>query len=379
MPAMISRIRIENFKSLHSVDLSLSPVTVLIGRGGTGKTNFVNALRFLRDLLIHGDTAVSAHGGWNRILPVTAPETFRLAFELVFEAPGISGDVVYQLAFTKSPESRVPQFTKERLSLGRHVLFHQEGDRWVIRPMVAKPPDPGSIAIGRIHGIQEVTIAYLVLSRGIGCYDFPAEVLQRNVSAPGSTGLLDKGENFIPALDALLSNLSLVSHWKEVNTAFGLLSPSIKNLDIDRPVASTVTVAHQVGEEILNFNISQESEGFRRFIAHLVALYQSPQKQLLVFDGPEKSMYPRVLSVLADQIKACARSGRAQVLLTTNSPELLNAFGPDSIRVVEIEDFSTRIGPLASDQRKAIEDGALTAGELLIKDQARLEQPAEGV
>ena len=51
---MIHRFRVQNFKSIVDVDVDLSPVTVLVGKSGTGKSNFVHALRFLRDILISG-------------------------------------------------------------------------------------------------------------------------------------------------------------------------------------------------------------------------------------------------------------------------------------------------------------------------------------
>ena len=48
---MIHQIRIQNFKSLRDVTVDLSPVTVFVGKSGTGKTNFASAIRFLRDYL----------------------------------------------------------------------------------------------------------------------------------------------------------------------------------------------------------------------------------------------------------------------------------------------------------------------------------------
>lgn len=50
---MIKSIHIQNFKSLRDVTVNLGPLTVLIGRSGTGKSNFVQAIRFLRDYLTH--------------------------------------------------------------------------------------------------------------------------------------------------------------------------------------------------------------------------------------------------------------------------------------------------------------------------------------
>ena len=50
---MIRRIKIRDFKSIRELDLELDPVTVLVGRSGTGKSNVVQAIRFLRNLLIN--------------------------------------------------------------------------------------------------------------------------------------------------------------------------------------------------------------------------------------------------------------------------------------------------------------------------------------
>lgn len=50
---MIDRTRIQNFRSLIDVDVNLEPLTVLIGRSGTGKSNFVAAIRTLRDMLLN--------------------------------------------------------------------------------------------------------------------------------------------------------------------------------------------------------------------------------------------------------------------------------------------------------------------------------------
>jgi predicted ATPase len=45
---MIHRFRVQNFKSIADVDVELSPVTVLVGRSGTGKSHFVHAAARIR-------------------------------------------------------------------------------------------------------------------------------------------------------------------------------------------------------------------------------------------------------------------------------------------------------------------------------------------
>lgn len=120
--------------------------------------------------------------------------------------------------------------------------------------------------------------------------------------------------------------------------------------------------------------LSQESDGFRRFYAHLLALYQLPPKQTLVFEEPENGIYPGALSLLADEFKAAPDDNRGQVLLTTHNPALLDHFSDEQIRVVELVELETRIGLLALEQKEAIQEELLHAGELLTVDPARRQE-----
>ncbi len=45
---MISELKIRNFKSLESVDLKLGHFNLLVGANASGKSNFLDALRFLQ-------------------------------------------------------------------------------------------------------------------------------------------------------------------------------------------------------------------------------------------------------------------------------------------------------------------------------------------
>src|SRR2546421_4386090 len=68
-PAFLRRVRIRGYKSIAFCDVTLEPLTVLVGRNASGKSNFVDALAFLRDLLKSGATeAVRLHGGRGALL-----------------------------------------------------------------------------------------------------------------------------------------------------------------------------------------------------------------------------------------------------------------------------------------------------------------------
>lgn len=63
---MIERLRLRNFRSFKDVDIELRPLNIVVGANASGKTNLVQAFRFLRDLAQHGlENAVSLQGGWS--------------------------------------------------------------------------------------------------------------------------------------------------------------------------------------------------------------------------------------------------------------------------------------------------------------------------
>ncbi|HVC93332.1 MAG TPA: AAA family ATPase, partial [Pirellulales bacterium] len=213
---MIKRIRIVNFKSLADVTVDLEPVTVLVGRSGTGKSNFINAVRFLRDfLLLPNDHMTADHGGWARVVCATAPPPqanapARLLFEVTFDVPGMPGDFQYSLEFAARQKSSQFQLAAESLSLAGNLLFSQRDGKWLHEPSVVPAIPAGSLASSRINGVHEVSLAYLTLTSGIGCYDFSGSVLQNSraghpaILSPSQKrradrGLLDRAENYLQA------------------------------------------------------------------------------------------------------------------------------------------------------------------------------------
>src|SRR5438552_8311060 len=96
---------------------------------------------------------------------------------------------------------------------------------------------------------------------------------------------------------------------------------SVSSMELDSILQPTkVVIAHNVGAQLIPLDLSQESDGLRRYYAHLLALYQTPSKQVLMFEEPENGIYPGALSNLAEEFRNASKNGRGQVLLTTQSP-----------------------------------------------------------
>jgi hypothetical protein len=375
VPGMIKTIRIQNFKSLGDVTVHLDPVTVLIGRSGTGKSNFVQAIRLLRDVLqSRNETPIQAEGGWPRVFCAVALPKADFGFEVTFRHKGLPADFEYRLRWERPQKNAAPGFAEERLALGKTILFHHQGGKWIEPPKVPlPPPQPSAVMLGAITGSQEITVAYLLLTTGIGCYDFPGSVLLEGSNPSHVTGLADTGSNYLQAFIALVNDLNALPAWTEIKAALRKINPSVDGLDLVMPERNSIAIRHRFGNsDLLHLGLGQESEGLRRFLAHLLALYQTPPKQTLVFEEPEKGIHPGALATLAEEFRACPAAGRGRVILTTHSPQLLDHFAPDALRVVEIKDGLTQIGPVSLEQKEALQEQLLLPGELLTVDPARL-------
>lgn len=392
---MLHRVRIQNFKSLVDVDVELSPVTVLIGKSGTGKSNFFEALQFLRDTIAAGNPRQKLQQEWSSVLPATRDEAFP-KFELEFSIPGISEKYNYTLHFSKHfGVLNVPQVPpwRETLKFGGECIFDQVASteepskaNWNVPPKLIPLPQPGSIAVGRLPSISEAVVAYTALTTGIGCYSFRADVLRNESKEDRQKGLIveerqnglnDSASNYISTMQEIGKNLQDLSVRKSMIGALRRVNSSVVSVELDDILKPKyAVVGHRFKDKTLSLNLSQQSDGFRRFLAHLFALFQKPPKQTLIFEHPEDGIHPGALAVLAEEFKAAPANGRGQVILTTHSPRLLDLFEVDQVRVVEMDGLETRIGWLADEQKVALREGLLDTGELLTVDPARIQASA---
>jgi predicted ATPase len=388
---MIKRLKIRDFKSIRELDLSLDPVTVLVGRIGTGKSNTVQALRFLRNLLLGGiENAANYEWGWERIVPAGEKRP-KISIEVIFSLPGEAEDYAYAIAFGCPGQLPYPgpiTLRSESLTLGADTLFSRvltDANRWDWQkaPEVANlPPQSPAPLLGSFPSLQKVVYAYAGLTSGIGCYHFPASTLSENYGADPRAqflqsipGLSDNAHNYLQVMRGITQDFHHPNIRKNILASLQSVNPSIASVELDSMTSpSRAIVGHLAAGRVFELNLQQESDGFRRFYAHLLALYQTPPKLTLIFEEPENAIYPGALSLLADEFKAAPDDNRGQVLITTHNPALLDSFDVDNVRVVELREGKTLVGPVSKEQTSAVKEHLLTTGELLEIDQPRIEE-----
>ena len=97
----LTRVVLENYKSIAACDVRLGPLTFLVGPNGSGKSNFLDALRFVTDALRNTtEYAFREHGGADRVVrrSIEQPSPSQFGIRLEFVLPsGNTGHYAFRV------------------------------------------------------------------------------------------------------------------------------------------------------------------------------------------------------------------------------------------------------------------------------------------
>jgi len=107
---------------------------------------------------------------------------------------------------------------------------------------------------------------------------------------------------------------------------------------------------------------AQESDGTLRVAGILTALLQRPAPSLIAIEEPELAVHPGALGLLVDELRAAA--ARSQVIITTQSSDLVDLLSIGELRVVSSTRTGASILALSGRQRAIVEEGLFSLGDL---------------
>lgn len=377
---MITQLNISNFRSLgENVELTLGPLTALVGLNGSGKSNAVDALRFLSECLRDGlDTAMSRRGGFEALSRWSAGssvghQALRTALTAKVTNPRGTGQWAFVLGQERSNRVHVLRemaFWQPAAHPEVQHRFEVERGSWLVRPDSLNPAlEKNALALPLLAGDSRFHELAAEL-KNVAVYQiFPNRLREPQKPNPARP-MLEHGENWASTLKGMDA-----ATWKpDLLAALGRIVGDIDGISVGQ-VGSFLTVLFRHGAvEGFGrwFDASQESDGTLRCAGILTALLQSPPLTLLGIEEPELTIHPGAIPVLYDFFRQASRT--SQVLLTTHSPELLDLLDVEEVRVVERKEGITRIAPLAQEQRDAVKRSLLTPGELMRSEGLRPEE-----
>lgn len=364
---MIRRVGVRGYKSLRNVIFEMRPVRILIGPNAAGKSNLIDALRLLSEAVKSDmETAVSRRGGMSTVTFLSSPEK---AFSLILEyfvpdpaAPRSRSDMTYFIKV--ADQDGRPGVMEEELQIKRNrnepgapkLWFRAEwGKGQALRDASqdTREPfdtgDPGVLALKAL-GFLEAYPRIRALRTFIEGWQF-LTVDMKGIREPRrderALRLSDDATNLANVLRTLqgsetyriiLENLrSLLDYVKEMTT------------DLDRGRVLLLLHEKTFRDPIEALALS---DGTLRLLAILTALETMSTHGLLCIEEPEHGLHPLLFGPFLDLVRErCPQGSSRQVLLTTHSPDLVDAAEPSEIVPVERDsEGATALVPLDPQQ-----------------------------
>lgn len=372
------RVRVTDYKSIAVLDVELPPFTALVGPNGSGKSNVADALVFASEVCTNASAAVEKRGGlhgvgrWN---PGTADPTIRIDVRIAGSASGLETDYIRH-AFTlgKNGAKGSWAFVDERVevvqagdvlrSIVRHgevVELHPEDQR-------LPPVEPNASVMTVASQLRDFGVATVAL-RKVLRYRLAPEAMREPVVESEVARLDETGRNIALAVRSLQQE----GDGGLLEEQLAKIVPGLVGLGTEQVGRYVVLKFRQAqGGGVADFNATEMSDGALRALGILVATAQMRPYELLVVEEPEVSVHPGAARFLYEVLREAAEKGA--VLITTHSPDLLDAASHEEIMVCEYSDGITRMGPLDPAQRQVVKDGLFSLAELMRSEPLRMKQ-----
>jgi predicted ATPase len=372
MDSLVQTLILKRFRSIPSECVHFDNPTFLVGRNGSGKSNVGDAFDFMAEAMTAPLQAVfDKRGGISVVRNRTAGGSYppNLGLGVVFGR--INREVIrarYAFEVRALKNYGLQVFREQCVVYGpenqRHFFDRIKGrfrsNVEGIRPAL----DPPSLALPVVAGEARFAPVLRTLA-AMHTYAIDPGKLREMQDPDSGLSLRSDGSNVASVLKEIRRQAP-----EDITRIGELLASIVPNTTRVKPINHgnklSLKFTQEWGERKgLNFEALSMSDGTLRSLGLLAAVFQRPTPTLIVIEEPELTMHPGALGAILDLIRHAAR--KMQVIVTTHSPDVLDAewLQDRHIRIVSWHEGATRLTPLSSGSREALQEHLMSAGELL--------------
>ena len=347
-----SRIAIRGFKSIKECDIELGSVNVLIGSNGAGKSNFVSILELMQSIVSGRLSYYAAKKGANFLFFNGPKVSNSIAVEFYF------GDYLYSLNIEITDNNSL---YIERESIGQRDSLLSDGGYGESK-MVEwySNPKTNSIAIQTILNWHWQAYHFHDTSQSSNIK------MTQNIS--NAVSLHKDAGNLAAFLYRLKRNYP--AEYNDILNAVQMIAPFLKDFVLEPEDANSELINLRWQKKDLDdvFSAAQFSDGTLRFICLATLLLQPIKLQpaTIFIDEPELGLHPFAITILAEMVQKAAVN--KQIVLATQSVELLDNFDADDIIVVDDTENGSDFKRLDSEHLALWLENDYTLGELWNKN-----------
>jgi ABC-type branched-subunit amino acid transport system ATPase component len=325
---IISRIKLQNWRNFKQLDLKLGKRVFIVGPNASGKSNLLDAFRFLRDIAKGSggglQKAFRDRGGLSMVRCLAARSNPHIHFEVeLSQSP--EGPEIFRYAIGITQETkghRRPVVKYERVS--------RNGTKLLDRPDVQDRDDPERLTetfLEQTTANKEFRDIASFLN-GI-CYLHLVPQLLRFPEAFSGTPLSEDpfGKTFLERL-AKTPEKTRSRRLKRIEGALKIIAPNLTHLEFRK---DTTGVPHLCAlykhwrPDAGNQNEMQFSDGTLRSIGLFWAMMES--NHLLLLEEPELSLNVEIIKEIPSLVHKITHPQQRQVIMSTHSYELLSDKG----------------------------------------------------
>lgn len=373
----ISRLKIKNWRNFRAAEISDLPDSVyILGPNASGKSNLLDAIRFLRDVAKSRggglQDAIESRGGMKKIRCLHARNDTEVLLEVDISNDDGSLAWSYQLGFNIPPQGkRDPQITAEK------VTKHEKDGTSEV--MIERPnkTDRNDVALLRESHIEQISAnaKFRDLAEffsGVTYVHLVPQLLKFGDKIGGTVINDDPfGQAFMQRISATNSK-TRDARLKRIEAALQTIVPQLEDLKFIKDEITghphlEIKFRHHRPRGARQRE-DQFSDGTLRIISILWLLQERSGSPLLL-EEPELSLNEEIVSQLArimSNVSTKSRSGR-QIIITTHSQALLTNLGidPQGVAVITPSENGSSIRGVSESETNALEAGFSVADAVL--------------
>lgn len=380
----LESIRLHNFRAFKDAEMKKIPnMCVLVGANGVGKSTVFGVFDFLKNLMSSNVNTALARLGGNRGFREVRSRNVEgpIEIEIKFRATAKSPLATYFLQIDEQQNGRA-YVAREILKYRRgskgqpwHFLDFSNGKGWAITNEESVLSDKNFQERDLRRSEQTLKSNDILAIKGLALFkdfpvvrtlgdlienwhvsDFHINKAREEQSAGYAEHLSKEGENLSVVLQYLYENHRLV--FDRILKTLGERVPGVVNVVPKLTDEGKILLKFSDGAFEEPFLARFVSDGTIKMLAYLVLLNDPQPHPLLCVEEPENQLYPELLHELAEEFRAYANKG-GQVMVSTHSPDFLNAADLEEVFVLVKRNGYTKICRAADDPQIAayVKDG----------------------
>jgi predicted ATPase len=350
---MLKKITLRNFKSFRDSTFELGPLTLMVGANASGKSNFVDALRFLqgcaRELTVSEILSGRWEGGqqiWSPIrggmqeIPNLSDKTEGFKLEVFSEFVNAVSTSLGSYRFEIKLKDGLPYIFEEQ--------FKSDDEVYTDKRKELHPED--FFAEGQLipWGYEQFSLSYIdahpKMPEKVRNWAFLfqkwlmdlyfLDILPSSMRDYVSKNRLTigvRGENLSAVLFRLASNPDqrrTVLDWVQE-----LCPQEIVDFDFIETKLGDVLLAVKEPKGV-TISARSMSDGTLRFLAIIVAMLTAKEGTTFIIEEIDNDLHPSRLHLLVGFLEQVTMSRKIQVIASTHSPYFLDHLSEDSLKNV---------------------------------------------